>query len=318
MDGLQVHEIRKVYGSTAVVDNVSFQAPQGRILGVLGPNGAGKTTIIRMIMGITAPDQGEVLFTNQGRQTRGVPLATVGYLPEERGLYKEAKVMRILLFLAGLKDMPKNLAREKALHWLRKFELEDYANSKVEQLSKGMAQKVQFIASVLHEPRFIVLDEPFSGLDPVSQDMFKVEIRALANSGATVLLSSHQMNIVEELCDEIFLIHRGKEVVHGDLQSIKERYGNFRVNLLSATPPEIIVDTDMVEDNYQRLGTDRYRYTLKDHVKPVEFMHKLSSNVEIGELTISRPSLHDIFVQIAQGGVADEGSMEDRSLGNLA
>lgn len=317
MDGLQVQGIRKVYGSTAVVDDISFRAPQGRILGVLGPNGAGKTTIIRMIMGITAPDQGEVFFTHQGVKTRGVPLSTIGYLPEERGLYKEAKVLNILLFLAGLKGVPKAQARERAMIWLRKFELEGYATKKVEQLSKGMAQKVQFIASVLHEPKFVVLDEPFSGLDPVSQDIFKAEIRKLANSGATVLLSSHQMNIVEALCDEIFLIHMGKEVVKGNLQSIKERYGSFRVNLFSSAPPKAILGTHLVE-GAEQVGEGRHTYTLKDGVHPLEFVHALPVDLDVRELTITRPSLHNIFVQVAQGGANNEGSLEDRPLGNFA
>ncbi len=317
MDGLEVRGIRKVYGATAVVDDVSFHAPQGRILGVLGPNGAGKTTIIRMIMGITAPDQGEIWFTDQNLRTKGVPLATIGYLPEERGLYKEAKVLNILLFLAGLKDVAPDEARKRALPWLRKFGLEDYANRKVEQLSKGMAQKVQFIATVLHQPKFVVLDEPFSGLDPVSQDLFKAEIRALADSGATVLLSSHQMNIVEELCDEIFLIHQGREVVKGDLQSIKEQYGNFRVNLLSPASPTTILATEVVE-SYEQLSEFRYSYTLGDGVTPVQFMQRLPQEIEIRELSISRPSLHDIFVKVAQGGARDEGYLEDRQMGNYA
>ncbi|HBN95986.1 MAG TPA: ABC transporter ATP-binding protein [Firmicutes bacterium] len=317
MDGLQVQGIRKVYGSTAVVDNVSFEAPQGRILGVLGPNGAGKTTIIRMIMGITAPDQGDIYFTDNSVKTKGVPFSTIGYLPEERGLYKEAKVMSILLFLSGLKDVPKAQAKERAMLWLRKFELEDYAYKKVEQLSKGMAQKVQFIASILHEPKFIVLDEPFSGLDPVSQDIFKEEIRALANSGATVLLSSHQMNIVEALCDEIFLIHKGKEVVKGNLESIKERYGSFRVDLLSSAPKEAVLETHMVE-SVEQLAEERYRYTLKDGIKPLDFVQALPSGLDVRDLTITRPSLHDIFVNVAQGGASYEGSLEDRQLGNYA
>lgn len=314
MDGLHVKGIRKVYGSTAVVDNISFQAPQGRILGVLGPNGAGKTTIIRMIMGITAPDQGEVFFTHQGVKTKGIPLSTIGYLPEERGLYKEAKVMNILLFLAGLKDVPQAEARKRAMDWLKKFGLEDCANKKIEQLSKGMAQKVQFIASILHEPKFVVLDEPFSGLDPVSQDIFKAEIRALANTGTTVLLSSHQMGLVEALCDEIFLIHKGKEIVTGNLESIKERFGNFSVNLLSSATKESILDTNLV-DKAQQLGENRYRYTLKDGVEPLKFIHALPADLDVRELTISRPSLHDIFVNIAQGGANHEGSVENRPLG---
>lgn len=316
MDGLQVQTISKAYGSTTVVDNISFHAPPGKILGVLGPNGAGKTTTIRMIMGITAPDQGEILFQSEGKKTRGVPLDTVGYLPEERGLYKEAKVMNILLFLAGLKNVPKDQARQRALEWLAKFGLEAYAHKKVEQLSKGMAQKVQFIASILHEPKFVVLDEPFSGLDPVSQDQFKAEIRALADSGAVVLLSSHQMGIVEELCDEIFLIHKGKEVVKGDLQSIKERYGNFRVDIL--TDQELDLDFGFVESS-EKLNGGRFRFILKEGVEPLQFINSLPSQLEIRELTISRPSLHDIFVQIAQGGAEhDEGFVENSPLGNYA
>ena len=231
MDGLYVEGISKTYGSVAVVNDVSFHASQGKILGLLGPNGAGKTTILRMIMGITAPDRGGVFFRQGSSQTQGIPRSAIGYLPEERGLYREAKVLSVLVFLAGLKNVPRPEAKRRALHWLRKFGLEEYAHKTVEQLSKGMAQKVQFAAAVLHEPRFVVLDEPFSGLDPVSQDLFKAEIRELANAGAVVLLSSHQMNIVEELCDEIFLIHRGREVVKGDLQSIRERYGSFRVDV---------------------------------------------------------------------------------------
>ncbi|HHY09213.1 MAG TPA: ABC transporter ATP-binding protein [Firmicutes bacterium] len=302
MDGLEVQGIRKVYGDAAVVDNVSFRAPQGRILGVLGPNGAGKTTIIRMIMGITAPDEGTILFKDQGRQTKGIPLSSVGYLPEERGLYKEAKVMSILLFLAGLKNISRDTARRRALEWLEKFQLQDYAYAKVEQLSKGMAQKVQFIASVLHEPKFIVLDEPFSGLDPVSQDQFKEEIRALADRGAVVLLSSHQMNIVEELADEIFLIDKGKKVVAGELQSIKERYGNFRINLLTPNSLSLENGSSLVE-SLEQINEQRHFLILKDGVTPKEFLDSLPQDLEIRELSITRPSLHDIFVKIAQGGL---------------
>lgn len=310
MNGLEVQGISKVYGSNTVVDNVSFHAPPGKILGVLGPNGAGKTTIIRMIMGITAPDQGNVFFKDQEEKNKGIPLASIGYLPEERGLYKDAKVMNILVFLAGLNDVPKNVAKERALKWLTKFELAEHTNSKVDQLSKGMAQKVQFIGSILHEPNFIVLDEPFSGLDPVSQDIFKAEIRALAATGATILLSSHQMNIVEELCDNLFLIHQGKEVVYGELQTIKEKYGNFRVNMLSSASTDIVLNTGLVA-GFEELGQARYRYILKDGVTPLQFTNSLPTDLEVRELTVSRPSLHDIFVQIAQGGAEFASNLEN-------
>lgn len=317
MDGLYVEGITKTYGSARVVDNISFHASQGKILGLLGPNGAGKTTILRMIMGITAPDRGAVFFRHGSVQTKGVPLTEIGYLPEERGLYKEARVMNILLFLAGLKDVPRGEAKRRALQWLRKFDLEGYADKKVEQLSKGMAQKVQFTAAVLHEPKFVVLDEPFSGLDPVSQDVFKAEIKALANAGAAVLLSSHQMNIVEELCDEIFLIYKGREVVQGDLHSIKERHGNLRVDVLTPTGQKPLVDSSLVESGRQ-LDATRYRYILREGVQPVQFVHSLPADLPVHELVISRPSLHDIFVQVAQGGVEHAEHLEDSPLGNYA
>lgn len=317
MDGLYVEGITKTYGTVTVVDNVSFHAAQGKILGLLGPNGAGKTTILRMIMGITAPDRGQVFFQQGNGRIQGVPLSSVGYLPEERGLYREAKVLNILLFLAGLKDVPRPDAKARAMEWLGKFGLEDYAHKKVEQLSKGMAQKVQFIAAVLHRPKFVVLDEPFSGLDPVSQDLFKAEIRSLAKSGAAVLLSSHQMNIVEELCDEIFLIHKGREVVKGDLQSIRKRYGSFRVDLLSPPGQETLFHSELVE-SWERLDENRCRCILRDGVQPVQFAQLLPPDLEIHELTISRPTLHDIFVQVAQGGVEHAEHLEDSPLGNYA
>ncbi len=305
MDGLYVEGISKTYGSVAVVNDVSFHASQGKILGLLGPNGAGKTTILRMIMGITAPDRGGVFFRQGSSQTQGIPRSAIGYLPEERGLYREAKVLSVLVFLAGLKNVPRPEAKRRALHWLRKFGLEEYAHKTVEQLSKGMAQKVQFAAAVLHEPRFVVLDEPFSGLDPVSQDLFKAEIRELANAGAVVLLSSHQMNFVEELCDEIFLIHRGREVVKGDLQSIRERYGSFRVDV--ELPPGLKpkVREELVE-TWQELNQGSYRYILREGVQPLQFVQSLPADLPIHELTINRPTLHDIFVRVAQGGAGHE------------
>ena len=316
MDGLYVEGITKTYGSARVVDNISFHASQGKILGLLGPNGAGKTTILRMIMGITAPDRGAVFFRHGSVQTKGVPLTEIGYLPEERGLYKEARVMNILLFLAGLKDVPREKQKEGTAV-AAQVRPRGYADKKVEQLSKGMAQKVQFTAAVLHEPKFVVLDEPFSGLDPVSQDVFKAEIKALANAGAAVLLSSHQMNIVEELCDEIFLIYKGREVVQGDLHSIKERYGNLRVDVLTPTGQKPLVDSSLVESGRQ-LDATRYRYILREGVQPVQFVHSLPADLPVHELVISRPSLHDIFVQVAQGGVEHAEHLEDSPLGNYA
>lgn len=297
---LAVRRINKTYGDKHVVNNVSFEAQAGEILGVLGPNGAGKTTTIRMIMGITAPDTGEVIFQTDGGQTKSVPKHQVGYLPEERGLYKEARVMPILLFLASLKNVPRPVAEKRAREWLDKFGLADYANAKIEQLSKGMAQKVQFISAILHQPKFIVLDEPFSGLDPVSQDTFKAEIRNLAAAGAVVLLSSHQMNIVEELCDRLFLINQGKEVVSGRLGDIKERYGNYRVYVETQGEISSLKALPQVVGSEQ-LSDERWMLLLRDDVRPEEFLRQIPIEASIRELSVMRPSLHDIFVKIATG-----------------
>ncbi len=298
---LTVTAVNKTYGQRQVVRNVSFQARAGEIMGILGPNGAGKTTIIRMIMGITAPDSGTIVFHSQnGRISSTVPKELVGYLPEERGLYKEARVIHILQFLASLKNVPRKTAISRAQEWLAKFGLADYANAKVEQLSKGMAQKVQFIAAVLHQPRFIVLDEPFSGLDPVSQDLFKAEIKKLAADGAVVLLSSHQMNIVEELCDSIFLINEGEEVVSGKLGEIRERYGSYRVHVELDRDVEPLARLPVVA-GVEQVNGSRWILYLKEHVNPEEFLRQIPVDVGVRELSVTRPSLHDIFVRIATG-----------------
>ncbi|NLM68993.1 MAG: ATP-binding cassette domain-containing protein [Firmicutes bacterium] len=301
MNLLEVREITKNYGDKTVVDQISFEAQAGQILGLLGPNGAGKTTAIRMIMDITVPDSGEIWFTADGNRTAGVPRHAIGYLPEERGLYRDAKIVPLLVFLAGLKGVEPETARRRALEWLERFELQNYANAKVEQLSKGMAQKVQFIAAVLHEPKFIVLDEPFSGLDPVNQELIKTEIRNLAARGAVVLLSSHQMNIVEELCDQIFLIHRGQKVVSGTLRQIKESYGNFRVYIETEAGIEQFTKLPGVAD-VNRLSESRWMLNLQDGTAPAKFMKAVPDSVQIDELQIMRPSLHDIFVKVATGG----------------
>lgn len=301
MNNLEVAEVCKSYSGRMVVDHISFQAKAGQILGLLGPNGAGKTTTIRMIMGITAPDSGSVWFTHDGRKVNGVPRSLIGYLPEERGLYKEAKVTQLLVFLAGLKNVPAPEAKTKARLWLEKMDLAGYANAKVEQLSKGMAQKIQLIAAIIHEPKFIVLDEPFSGLDPVNQDLIKAEIRNLAAQGAVILLSSHQMSIVEELCDQIFLINEGKKVVSGTLREIKENYGNYRVYIETADGIEQLSRLPLTAFT-QRLGETRWMLSLREGVTPEQFAKSIPEGFRLDELQIVRPSLHDIFVKIATGG----------------
>lgn len=302
MIGLSVDKVCKSYGQKRVVDNVSFSANTGEILGFLGPNGAGKTTTIRMIMGITAPDEGRVEFLADGVKANGIPRQHIGYLPEERGLYKEARVMNILVFLAGLKNVPKQIAQERAWEWLNKFGLQDYAKSKVEELSKGMAQKVQFIGAVLHKPKIVILDEPFSGLDPVSQDLFKQELKAMAADGTCVILSSHQMNIMEELCDRIFLIHKGKEVFFGNLADIKQQYGSYKISLEVQNPEmlERLNSMDCIE-SFCALSQNKASFSLKDGLGLSGFLAAMPKDLAVQEINASRSSLHDIFVKIAVG-----------------
>ena len=300
---LTVKGIEKTFGSVCVVDDVSFTANSGEILGFLGPNGAGKTTTIRMIMGITAPDKGTIHTTDESGNHSSLPQEKIGYLPEERGLYKESRVLSLLTFIAGLKNIKTQVAKERALLWLEKFGLAEYAHSKIEELSKGMSQKVQFIAAILHKPKLLILDEPFSGLDPVSQDIFKKELRELAEQGTAIILSSHQMNIMEELCDKLFLIHKGKEVFSGTVNEIKELYGNFKAKISTSQESDLtrLLSSKLIE-SYEVKNRMTYLLSLKDQVSPGEFLSGIEPESQINELSIARSSLHDIFVKIAIGG----------------
>src|SRR5690625_956251 len=296
---LSVDNLVKIFKDTKVLKNISFDVRKGEIMAILGPNGAGKSTTIRNIMGIIYPDEGEVTFANS--PSGEIPRSKIGYLPEERGLYRNVKVMDILLYLADLKDYPLNKAKERALTYLKKFDLEGKENVSIEELSKGMGQKVQFIASILHEPELLILDEPFSGLDPVSQELFKREIRTLANQGTAILLSSHQMNLVEEMCDRLFLMHQGKRVIYGKMDDVKEEYANFKCTIHgknALTQLENIPNVERVEqeENVSVL------YLAKDIHIPNWLSH-LPEDLNIQELSIDRISLHEIFIDIATGGV---------------
>lgn len=308
MGRIEIKEVSKAYGTKLAVNRVSFVANPGEVLGFLGPNGAGKTTTIRMMMGITAPDSGSIDFiADDGSKHQGIPQSQIGYLPEERGLYKEARVLSVLCFLAELKNINHAVAREAAMQWLNRFGLQDYAYAKVEELSKGMAQKVQFIGAIMHQPKYLILDEPFSGLDPVSQDVFKRELRALSQSGATVILSGHQMNILEELCDKIFLIHQGTEVFNGSINQIKDRYGSYMISLRtnSMATVDFVKGLDLVA-GCKPLADNSYRISLKEGIKPAQFLSAIPANLDVEELSLMRSSLHDIFVQIAMGGTDHE------------
>ncbi|MCL0058090.1 ATP-binding cassette domain-containing protein [Dehalococcoidia bacterium] len=290
---LNVRNVSKQFGKNAVVDQVSFDVRKGEILGVLGPNGAGKTTVIRSIMDIIRPDSGEIRFNFQDNNNF---LSQLGYLPEERGLYRDSRVTDILLYLAQLKEYPRDRARKRVLEYLAKFDLENAGKMKIKELSRGMAQKAQFIGAILHEPAILILDEPFSGLDPVSQDVFSEEIRNLAKNGVAILLSSHQMNLVENICDRIFMIHKGKKVLYDTLLRIKQDFGSFKCEIMSE---ENIRDKLINFKETEKIEQEGLRTTiyLKKGVEPGQFIQKLPDNISIEEVTIKRDSLHDIFVR---------------------
>lgn len=262
-------------------------------MAILGPNGAGKSTTIRNIMGIIYPDAGRIIFHGYNE----IPRKKIGYLPEERGLYKNVKVMDILLYLADLKEYPRRKAKERALAYLKKFDLEGKEDAAIEELSKGMAQKVQFISSVLHEPELLILDEPFSGLDPLSQDMLKEEIRNLAKNGTAILLSSHQMNLVEEMCDRLFMIQRGQKILYGSLDEIKIEYANFKCTIRGKNEKNRLVEISRVEKVEQ--DEDWSVLYLEKDVHPAGWLKQLPEDLDIRELKMDRISLHEIFIDIA-------------------
>jgi len=293
---LDVKGLTKSFGNKKAVDNISLSVTRGEVMGLLGPNGAGKTTAIRMIMGIMKPDAGEISF-NFGDGPRPIDKSRIGYLPEERGLYDDARVIENLIYLAGLKGMPAGEARREAIQWLERLDLGGYAYQKLEKLSKGMQQKVQFIASILHHPVLVLFDEPFSGLDPVNQEIIKEIIRELRDGGTTVLLSAHQMNMVEELCDSIFLINHGREVLSGKLQAIKESYKESIVELRydpagDSSFLKMIPGLRILREE-PGLAVMRYSGSAAINTLLQEFVSRLT----VKAITVEKPPLHEIFVE---------------------
>ena len=290
---LSVENLSKSFKDKQVISGISFDVKKGEIMAILGPNGAGKSTTIRNIMGIMYPDEGSITFHN----SKMIPRHKIGYLPEERGLYKNVKVMDILLYLADLKDYPLDKAKDRALAYLKKFDLEGKEKVSVEELSKGMGQKVQFIASILHEPELLILDEPFSGLDPVSQDLFKQEMKSLASNGTAILLSSHQMNLVEEMADRLFMMHRGQRVIYGKMDDVKQQYANFKCTIHGNNSRNDLANLPDVQ-RVEQDGDTAVLY-LASEVQPTIWLRNLPEQLTIHELTIDRISLHEIFIDIA-------------------
>ena len=282
------------------VDLASFSVKGGEIFGLLGPNGAGKTTLIRMILGIMKPDQGTITTQLDGVES-ALLQEHVGYLPEERGLYEERRVGETLLYFAALHKMDLARARERIYYWLERLSLEGRFSSRLKELSKGMQQKVQFIAAVLHEPDLVVLDEPFSGLDPPSQDLFTNVIREMAAEGMTIMLSSHQMNLVENLCDRVFLINKGTQILYGNLSEMKADHDEDVVWMKFVAPPSLDFQNQLVEQLNARIEQWEDEFAeliLPKGVGPSEFLKILVEHAEIEEISIAKPSLHRIFVEI--------------------
>ena len=294
--------IVKNFGSFKALNNVSLQVPKGSIFGLLGPNGAGKTTLIRIINQITMPDEGRIEFD-------GKPLAPddvhyIGYLPEERGLYKRMKIGEQALYLAQLKGMSKPDAKRKLNYWFEKFEIGQWWNKRVEELSKGMAQKLQFIITVLHEPKLLIFDEPFSGFDPINANLIKDEILHLNKQGASIIFSTHRMESVEELCEYIALIHKSNKVLDGKLQDIKKQYktNTFEVGLSSNNKPllqaELKEKFQVSPAGFKSLEDDlKLNIKLADNDTSSDLIRYLNSMASITHYKEVIPSASDIFIQ---------------------
>ena len=287
----------KRYGSFTALDQVNLSIPKGSIFGLLGPNGAGKTSLIRIITQITAPDEGEVLF--DGELLNPKHIGRIGYLPEERGLYKKSKVGEQLLYFAQLKGMSKAEALEKTRAWFIRLDIKDWWNKNLEELSKGMAQKVQFISTVVHEPEFIILDEPFSGFDPVNSDVIRDEILRLHTNGSTILFSTHRMDTVEELCSHVVLIDKAKKVLDGSASEIKNQFRKniFRVETTSAIDfKDLTWQPEMM--NSQKDNRFYSSFKLGEGHSPNELLSDLIQKNQVIGFQEQLPTFHDIFVQV--------------------
>jgi len=293
MNIIELSGVSKVFGTVVAVNKLSLEVPKGSIYGFIGPNGSGKTTTIRMIMKIMYPDAGKLLVN--GQETNFERLKNVGYLPEDRGLYKKMKIGELLKFHGELNegsDLPRLID-----HWLERLELKDYKDKKVETLSKGMRQKLQFIATILHQPELIILDEPFSGLDPVNADMMKDIILELQQKGATIIFSTHDMAMAERMCDYIFMIYEGKKVLDGTLENIQDQYGLDTLRIQSDMGTEALKDLKGI-DNVNDFGKLQ-EIRLEEGVDPQKILAELLTKTRISKFEITKPSLNDIFIRIA-------------------
>ncbi len=301
MNVLELKNVKKTYQKYRAVDDVSFAIPEGKIFGLLGPNGAGKTSLIRIITTITKADEGTVLFC--GNPLNSSHPAQIGYMPEERGLYKKMKVGEEIMYLARLKGFSKKEAKNQLDYWLDKFDIEHWRNKRVEELSKGMQQKIQFITTVIHQPKLLILDEPFSGLDPINSNLIRDEIYNLNQKGTTILFSTHRMEQVEQICENIVLINQGKNVLEGAVSDIKDQHKEniFKVNFSGDLPPSIEESITILSRNENELTIK-----LRDISHANNFLkYLLAHGTTVTGFQEILPTLNEIFIKIV-GGTSDE------------
>ena len=294
---IKATNVTKRYSQKLALDAIDLSIPKGSVYGLLGPNGAGKTSFIRIMNQITAPDEGQVYFGDRALQPRDI--ARIGYLPEERGLYKKMKVGEQVLYLARLKGLSTAEAKLRAKKWFERLEMADFWEKKVEDLSKGMAQKVQFVTTVLHEPELLIFDEPFTGFDPINTNLIKREILRLSKEGATVIFSTHRMESVEEICDHIGLINNGQVMVEGPLLDIRKRYQNGTYSFVVKEAVEQWGEGTLLQESKHHTG---YSYTVKFEHYPGTVVSELAAKGTLVAFEEVLPSVQDIFIEIVENG----------------
>lgn len=298
---LEVNKIVKQYGDYVALNEVSLSVPKGRIYGLLGPNGAGKTSLIRIINQITLPDSGEIILDGEKLQPKHVQY--IGYLPEERGLYKSMKVGEQCLYLAQMKGLTKAEAKKQLDYWFDRLEIQGWWNKKIQELSKGMAQKIQFVVCVLHQPKLLIFDEPFSGFDPVNANVIKDEILALKEQGSTIIFSTHRMESVEELCDDIALIHQSNKLIEGKLDDVKKQFrtNSFEVGILSDNVEGLMYDITqkftLAPAQFKSLNNELKLEVQLGNASPNELLHILTQRGQVTHFVEKIPSVNDIFIQ---------------------
>jgi len=300
MSLLELHHLKKYFATQKAVDDISLNIEKGQIFGLLGPNGAGKTTLIRMITGIFYPDEGQILF--DGKKFDALKdIEHIGYMPEERGLYKKMKIGEQALYLAQLKGLSKSDATRRIKEWFVRFDMESWWNKKVEDLSKGMSQKLQFVTTVLHDPKLIILDEPFSGLDPVNANLIKDEIYNLAKQGATIIFSTHRMEQVEEICDHIVLVNKGRKILDGTVKQIKL---DFKENLFKVSFANQLMNEHLAIHLFEVISKTDHEVVLKldqGYSNNEVIQYFINKGLLINSFNEILPSLNEIFIRQVEG-----------------